>query len=185
MKNCFGNLLKVSKPIPADYLMNHLNQGSPNFFVRGPHKPIQNMSRAGRLTQCDCCRMRYILPNLKIFRKYCILFFHHWLNSFAGRISPAGRSLEALSFNSSFVCSCVFLRSFIIIWWKQKQSTGRCAFHNGTNFVFSLTQGCSVSVTSSHLFPCFHWILHWCWFKTESEVVLKIVILLAHVHTLF
>jgi len=25
-------------------------QGSPNFFVRGPHKLIQNMSRAGRLT---------------------------------------------------------------------------------------------------------------------------------------
>ena len=27
-----------------------LSQGSPNFFVRGPHELIQNMSRAGRLT---------------------------------------------------------------------------------------------------------------------------------------
>jgi len=27
-----------------------LNQGSPNFFVRGPHKLLQNIPRAGHLT---------------------------------------------------------------------------------------------------------------------------------------
>jgi len=47
---------------------------------------IQNMSRARRLTQCDCCGICYILPNQQIFRKYCILFFHNWRNGFAGRI---------------------------------------------------------------------------------------------------
>jgi len=45
-----------------------LVQGSPNVFVRVPHKVIQNMSRAGRLTQCDCCGICYILPNQQIFR---------------------------------------------------------------------------------------------------------------------
>jgi len=86
--------------------------GSPNFFVRGPYKVIQNMSRAGRLTQCDCCGICYILRNQKTFPKYCILFFHHWQNGFidkmasragwngfAGRIWPVGRSLETPGLN--------------------------------------------------------------------------------------
>ena len=76
-----------------------VEQGSPNFFVRGPHKVIQNMSRAGRLTQCKCCGICYILPNLQISRTYLILFFHHWQNGFAGRIWPAGRSLETPGLN--------------------------------------------------------------------------------------
>ena len=52
-----------------------VQQGSPNFFVRGPNKAIQNMSRAGHLTQSDYCGVCCILPNQQIFRKYCILFF--------------------------------------------------------------------------------------------------------------
>jgi len=43
------------------------------------------MSRAGRLTQGDCCGICYILPNQQIFRNHCILFFHNWQNGFAGR----------------------------------------------------------------------------------------------------
>ena len=55
--------------------VDHLAQGSPNFFVRGPHKVIQTMSRAGRLTQCDRCGICYILPNQQIFRKYIVYYF--------------------------------------------------------------------------------------------------------------
>jgi len=40
-----------------------LNQGSPNFFVRGAHKLLQNIPRTGRLTSCDCFGICCILPN--------------------------------------------------------------------------------------------------------------------------
>jgi len=33
------------------------------------------MSRAGRLTQCDCCVKCYILLNQQFYRKHYILFF--------------------------------------------------------------------------------------------------------------
>ena len=45
-------------------------QGSPNFFVRGPHKLLQKSPRAGHRTQCDCFGISYILPNQQVFRKY-------------------------------------------------------------------------------------------------------------------
>jgi len=44
------------------------------------------MSRARRLTQCDCYGICYILPNQQIFHRNCILFFHHWQNGFTGRM---------------------------------------------------------------------------------------------------
>jgi len=52
-----------------------LDQGSPNFFVRGPHKVIQNMSRVGHPMQCDCCGICYILQNQQIFWKYTVYYF--------------------------------------------------------------------------------------------------------------
>jgi len=44
--------------------------GVSKLFVRGPHKLIQKMWSAGRLTQCDCFGMCYIVPNQQIFRNY-------------------------------------------------------------------------------------------------------------------
>jgi len=49
-----------------------LNQGAPNFFVRGPHKLLLNSPRAGYLTQCDCFGKCYILPNQQIFLSYIV-----------------------------------------------------------------------------------------------------------------
>jgi len=60
-----------------------LEQGSPTFFVRGPHELIQNMSRAGHLTWYDCFGICYILPNQQFF---VIIFFHHCKNVFTGRM---------------------------------------------------------------------------------------------------
>jgi len=67
----------IEQYVRQKQIIDELYQGSPNVVVRGPHEVIQNMSRAGRLTQCDCCGSCYILPNQQIFRKYCKLFFHH------------------------------------------------------------------------------------------------------------
>ena len=50
-----------------------LEQGSPNFLVRGPHKLLHNSSRAAHLTYCDYFGICYILPNQQIFRKYYFL----------------------------------------------------------------------------------------------------------------
>jgi len=61
-----------------------LGQGSPNVFVRGPHKLLHNRSRAGHLAQCCCFGIRYILPNQQIFRKCNI--FSLLKNIFAGRM---------------------------------------------------------------------------------------------------
>jgi len=47
-------------------------QGSPNFFVRGPHKVLQNSSRAGHLEYCVWFGIRYTLSNQQSFRKYII-----------------------------------------------------------------------------------------------------------------
>jgi len=72
-----------------------MNHGSPNFFVRGPHKLMQNLSRAGRHTECDCCGICYILQNQKIFRKDWYYFFI--IDKMAWRAGWnvfAGRSLE-------------------------------------------------------------------------------------------
>jgi len=76
------------------------DQGSPNFFVRWSHKEELHSPRAGHLAQCDCFEKYYILPNQQILHTIIILFFHYrqnvfvgW-NGFAGRIWPAGRSLE-------------------------------------------------------------------------------------------
>jgi len=49
-----------------------LDQGSPNFFVREPHKLLHNSSRAGHLTYCDCFWPCCILPNQQIIRKSII-----------------------------------------------------------------------------------------------------------------
>jgi len=79
-----------------------LDQGPPNFSVRGPRKVMQNMSRARRLTQCDCCGTCHILQNQQSFRKYTVYYFFiidkmdlraGW-NGSAGRIWPVGRSFE-------------------------------------------------------------------------------------------
>jgi len=46
-------LRTVSESIDSSVFLQFivwLDQGSPNFFVQGPHKVMQNMSRAGRLT---------------------------------------------------------------------------------------------------------------------------------------
>jgi len=49
--------------------------GSPNIFARGPHKQLQNISRAGSLPyKCDCFGITYILPNQQIVGKYIIFF---------------------------------------------------------------------------------------------------------------
>jgi len=77
---------------------NDLDQGSPNVFVRGPHKVMQNISRAGRRTQCVCFRIYYILPNQQnlgnFFSSFDKMALRGGWKGFAGRIYPAGRSLE-------------------------------------------------------------------------------------------
>ena len=52
--------------------LHAIQQGSPNFFDRGPHKLLHNSSRAGHLTKCDCFAMCYILPNQHVCRSYVI-----------------------------------------------------------------------------------------------------------------
>ena len=51
---------------------NTIGQGSPNFFVRGPHKLLLNSPRAGHLTKCDCFRKCFCQINKFSF---VILFF--------------------------------------------------------------------------------------------------------------
>jgi len=47
--------------------------GSPNFFIRGPHKLLHKNAWAEHLTYWDCLGLCYILPNQKVFRQ---LIFH-------------------------------------------------------------------------------------------------------------
>ena len=74
-----------------------LNQGSPNFLVRGSHKLLLNSPRAGYLT--------YVIVSgnvtfYQIDRFFSvILFFLIGKNVFVGRIWPAGRSLETSALN--------------------------------------------------------------------------------------
>jgi len=53
---------------------NAFDQGSLNFFVRGPHTLIKNIVRAGCFMQCDWFSICYILPNRQIFRKHISQF---------------------------------------------------------------------------------------------------------------
>jgi len=80
---------------------DRLEHGSPNFFVRGPHTPLHTCSRAGLLTSCYCFGKGCIPPNHKFLVN--MLFFHHWQNGFAGRICPAGRSLETPALENSLI----------------------------------------------------------------------------------
>ena len=100
--NLEATIVGCESPYQGDWrLVNHivaaccLNQVSPNFFVRGPHKLLQNISRAGRLTSCDCFGICYILPN----QQNVGIFFIIWQNCFAGQIWPTGRSLETPGLN--------------------------------------------------------------------------------------
>ena len=56
------------------YVLHAVTSGSPNFFIRGPHKLIHNRSRAGHLTQLIVAGY-VILPNQQVFRKYIIFSF--------------------------------------------------------------------------------------------------------------
>jgi len=76
-------------------LVQPLEQGSPNIFVRGPHKLFSQTSE-GR-TSFIMWLFRYHV--IKFF--VILLLFNYWQNAFAGRqncfagwIWPAGRSLE-------------------------------------------------------------------------------------------
>ena len=60
-----------------------LDQRSPNFFVRGPHKLLRNSPRPGHHNVI-----------VSVPSQLIILLSHYWQNSFAGRIWPAGRSLK-------------------------------------------------------------------------------------------
>jgi len=107
----------------ADVFTDPLAQGSPNFFVRGPHKLIKNMSRAGRFTQCDCLGICYILPNQQLFRKHISQFFFNIIffiikkmASRAGWNGLAGRSLEtpALAQSVRELWPLITLRAMIV-----------------------------------------------------------------------
>jgi len=54
---------------------NAVDQASPNFFVRGPHKLSHNSSGAGQFMLCDCFGICCILPNQQVSRKYIISSF--------------------------------------------------------------------------------------------------------------
>jgi len=54
------------------YFANSLQQGYPTFLIQGPHKLLHNSPRARHLTERDCFRISYILPNEQIFHKYII-----------------------------------------------------------------------------------------------------------------
>ena len=57
-------------PLTADIYRT----GSPNFFIRGPHKLLHKSAWVGHLTQWDCFGICYILPNQKVF---CQLIFQY------------------------------------------------------------------------------------------------------------
>jgi len=65
---CAGLPYSMLNTKPSMILLWCKSGASKFFFVRGPHKVIQNMSRAGRLTQYDCCGICYILSNQQNFR---------------------------------------------------------------------------------------------------------------------
>jgi len=77
-------------------------QGSPDFFVRGPHKLLHNSSRAGHLTECDCFGICCILQ-YQLFVK--ILFFHCWKMSLRPEemASWAGFGPRAVVWRSWFI----------------------------------------------------------------------------------
>jgi len=81
-------------------LSNSYRPGLSKIFGRGPHKLLQNSSRAGDLAWCYFFRICYILPNQHIFRKYIIFSLlakciaPRW-NGFTGRNWPASRYVES------------------------------------------------------------------------------------------
>jgi len=66
--------------------------GSPNFFIRGPHKLLHKSTWAEHLTYWDCFGICYILPN----QSFSSINFSILIKVYAGRIWPTDRSLEAL-----------------------------------------------------------------------------------------
>jgi len=82
-----------------DCLSNSYRPRLSKMFGRGPHKLLQNSSRAGHFAQCCFFVICYILPNQHIFRKYIIFSLlakciaAGW-NGFTGRIWPANRCVK-------------------------------------------------------------------------------------------
>jgi len=75
-------------------------------YQKGLLQDIQTFSSEGHITCYTTVRGPDILPNVlgsgcyihlnqQNFRKNTLVFFHYCQNGFAGRISPAGRSLES------------------------------------------------------------------------------------------
>jgi len=65
-------------------------QGSPDVFIWGPQKLINNSSKAGHLTQCDLFRDMLFYGINKFFEKYIFSFLTKCLR----RPDETGRSLE-------------------------------------------------------------------------------------------
>ena len=63
----------------------NIQQGPPNFFVRGPHKLIHNTVREPDFLHNVIVSVKVAFCQIN----FSLMFFHHWQNGFAGR------SLEA------------------------------------------------------------------------------------------
>ena len=76
--------ITAAPAFPLEATLCNVNQGSPNFFVRGPHKLLHNSSRAGHM--CNAIVSVYV--TFYQINKFFVnmLFFHYWQNGFAGRI---------------------------------------------------------------------------------------------------
>jgi len=74
-----------------------IEQGSPNFFVIGPHKLLHNSSMARHLPQWDCFGIWCALPNQQFVCKYIIFSFltHCLCRQMKWLCGPDGRALQA------------------------------------------------------------------------------------------
>jgi len=59
--------------------------GSPNFFIRGPHKLLHKSAWAEHLTYWDCFGICHILPNQEAFRQSIFHFSQKYSRAGFGR----------------------------------------------------------------------------------------------------